>query len=77
MLGITNILARSDACLVTGIVDAYRPIGLRMDVGEVIFIKARPQKIYASSSGCQINERPEHLQRTRWWVNIVNINSTK
>jgi hypothetical protein len=69
--GITNLLAVSDTCLVSSIDDGYRPVGLSLDLGELIFINPRLRKFKASDSAHQINERLEHLQRTGKWISTT------
>ena len=67
----TNLFARSDTCLVSSVVDGYRPMGIHIDFGEVIFIDSWFQKVKADGSAYQIDERSEYLQRTERWINTA------
>ena len=61
----TNLLTRSNTCLVSGIVDIYHPVSIRLDLGELIFINSWLYKVKTSDSRCQLSEGSEYLHSRR------------
>ena len=55
--------ARSDARLVSGIMNGETPIALSFDLGEIIFLYPRLQKVTTHGSMCQIGVNLTRLQR--------------